>query len=332
MIKTAVGVDHILKSEPILKPKVWGGRRLWTVLGKHLPADQKIGESWEVADIPEGTSRIGNGVHAGQTLHEVVQEHSEDFTSGCKSFPLLVKFIDVTRDTSIQVHPDAETCRRSFPLARPKTETWIVIDAEPDASVYHGLRPGCSHDEFSRRAHDGTVEQCLRRVPVSVGDVIHVPAGTVHALLAGVLVLEIQEPSDTTFRLEDRGRTGEEARELQIEQAIESVRPEEVPAKITADSDEFQWGECQTLVDTDAYAVHRMFLRGKLCWSMAREWPLVATIVSGQAVIRCQQWMGTGRMGDTFIIPPRLGEANVEPDDDCTVVIAEPQSCSSQRP
>ncbi|MGD9496009.1 MAG: type I phosphomannose isomerase catalytic subunit [Armatimonadota bacterium] len=329
MSQTAVAVDYLLRCRPEFKPKIWGGRRLHSVLGKKLPPGQKIGESWEVADIPEGTSAVANGPLEGWTLRELMQCRAPGLLreNHHERFPLLVKFIDVARDTSIQVHPDADACRRYFPDEHPKAETWIVVHAEPGAAVYHGLRADCSMADFVWAVRNNQAQSCLRRVPVSVGDVIHVAPGTVHALLAGVMVLEIQEPSDSTFRIDDLGRLGPDGRprELHVEQALLALRPDhDMPAKLEPVPDHFQWGSCELLVDCRPYTIHRITLRRQLSWRVARDAPVVASLVSGRAQIACRSWEGRARAGDTFIIPPRLGEVYVEPAPEAVVIISEP--------
>jgi len=225
-----------LKSVPVFKPRIWGGRTLQEVFGKDLPAGRKIGESWEIADLPEGKSTIGNGPLRGRTLGEVVGKHREAIT-GAKSFPspfpLLVKFIDAEDVLSVQVHPDAETCRR-MGKGQPKTECWYVIHAEPGAVIYKGLKKGVTKERFAQAIEDGTVAELLAPVPVQVGECHYLPAGTVHALSAGLLIAEVQTPSDTTYRVFDWNRIDEHGkpRPLHIEEALESIRFDMTPDKL----------------------------------------------------------------------------------------------------
>jgi mannose-6-phosphate isomerase len=225
-----------LKSVPVFKPRIWGGRRLAEVFGKELPPDQKIGESWEIADLPEGQSHIANGPFAGQTLGEVVRRHTEEI-AGVKDFPsqfpLLVKFLDAHDVLSVQVHPDPETCRR-MGKGDPKTECWYVIQAEPGAVIYKGLQKGVTRERLARAIADGTAADLLATVAVRPGECHFIPAGTVHSLGAGLLIAEVQTPSDSTYRVFDWNRADDSGRPrpLHIAEAIESIHFDVTPDKL----------------------------------------------------------------------------------------------------
>ncbi len=231
------GMDaYPLKSVPVFKPRIWGGRRLAEVFGKELPPDQKIGESWEIADLPEGQSRIANGLFAGQTLGEVVRRHIEEIAGARdfpRQFPLLVKFLDAQEVLSVQVHPDAETCRR-MGQGDPKTECWYIIQAEPGAVIYKGLKQGVTRERFARAVDNGTAADLLAAVAVRPGECHFIPAGTVHSLGAGLLIAEVQTPSDTTYRVFDWNRVDESGRPrpLHIAEALESIHFDVTPGKL----------------------------------------------------------------------------------------------------
>lgn len=225
-----------LKSVPVFKTRIWGGRKLEEVFGKELPAGERIGESWEIADLPEGRSTIGNGPLQGMTLGKVVAGHREQITGTSDfpaSFPLLVKFLDAQDVLSVQVHPDIETCRR-MGKGQPKTECWYIVQAEPGAIIYKGLKKGVTKEQFARAVEDGTVADLLAQVPVKPGECHYLPAGTVHALSAGLLIAEVQTPSDTTYRVFDWNRVDEhgQPRSLHMEEALESIRFEMTPDKL----------------------------------------------------------------------------------------------------
>ncbi len=225
-----------LKSVPVFKERIWGGQRLREVFGKDLPADKKIGESWEIADLAEGKSTIGNGPLQGQTLGEAVERYREAIT-GARSFPtpfpLLIKFLDAQDVLSVQVHPDAETCRR-MGKGRPKTECWYIIQAEPGAVIYKGLKKGVTKEQFARAIETQNIASLLAAVPVHVGECHYLPAGTVHALSAGLLIAEVQTPSDTTYRVFDWNRVDEHGkpRPLHIAEALESIHFDSTPDKL----------------------------------------------------------------------------------------------------
>jgi mannose-6-phosphate isomerase len=216
-----------LEFEPIYKQRIWGGQRLREVFGKDLPAGQKIGESWELADLPEDKSVIANGELAGQTLHWAIEQYPKEITGDenfSLPFPLLIKILDAEDVLSVQVHPDPETCRR-MGKGDPKTECWYVISAEPGAVIYKGLKKGVTKEKFAKAIDDGTVAEMLAKLPVRAGECHFLPAGTAHAIGPGLLIAEIQTPSDTTYRLFDWNRVDDagKARELHVAEALESI-------------------------------------------------------------------------------------------------------------
>ena len=216
-----------LKFKPIFKERIWGGRRLRTVFNKNIPADRKIGESWELVDLPNDKSEIVNGELAGQTLGDVIKKYPEQITGRSdfsSPFPLLIKFLDAEDTLSVQVHPDVQTCRR-MGKGDPKTECWYIIAAEPGAVIYKGLKEGVTKEQFADAVKDGEVAGLLAKVPVDVGQCHFLPAGTAHAIGAGLLIAEIQMPSDTTYRLFDWNRVDDSGkpRQLHIEEALESI-------------------------------------------------------------------------------------------------------------
>jgi len=205
--------------EPRYLEKPWGGRRLAEAFGRPLPAGVPVGESWELFDRPEGSSRVRNGPLRDWPLSRV---------RGRREVPLLLKILDATGRLSLQVHPDEEAARADG--TEPKTEAWVVLDARPGARVWRGLREGASPDDLRRALAGGgpeaAVEGCLRSFEPRRGDVVFVPAGVPHCLGGGVLVAEIQENSDTTYRLHDWGRGGAgKARPLQVEAGLRALRP-----------------------------------------------------------------------------------------------------------
>jgi mannose-6-phosphate isomerase len=219
----------ILLFEPLLKELVWGGRRLGEVLERQLPGQKPIGESWEVVDLPGDQSVVRGGPLAGLSLEELGARHGPDLLGEAAlldgRFPVLVKFIDATQTLSVQVHPTAETCARLGAGARPKTEAWYIIECEPASLLYVGLAPGVDRAGFARAIEEGSVAQLLAQVRVKPGDLIFLPAGTIHAIGAGIVLAEVQQSSDTTFRVFDWNRVGLDGkpRTLHVSQALESI-------------------------------------------------------------------------------------------------------------
>lgn len=213
--------------QPIFKDRVWGGRKLEELYGKFLPSRIPIGESWEITDRPEGVSVVTNGPLAGQDLRWLMQHHATELLGDSRPcagrFPLLVKILDAQEKLSLQVHPPAH---KALELrGDPKTEMWYVADASPEADLFVGLRHGATRAEFERRIQDGSVAECFHRIPVKHGDSMFLPSGRVHALGAGNVIFEIQQNSDTTYRVFDWNRMGLDGkpRELHIPQALASI-------------------------------------------------------------------------------------------------------------
>lgn len=219
---------------PALKDYVWGGRNLARLFGRRLPPGV-VAESWEVSGHSAAPTTVDRGPLRGCALPDLVARFGEALlgrkgvqaAGAVRTFPLLVKLLDACRPLSVQVHPgDAQAAARR-PTERGKTEMWYVLHAEPDAEVVVGLRPGIGPDDLCRAAAAGRVEACLNRVLVRAGDAVLVPAGTVHAILPGVVLAEVQQSSDVTYRLYDWGRTpdpGAPPRELHVAEALEAVR------------------------------------------------------------------------------------------------------------
>ncbi|MHC4109862.1 MAG: type I phosphomannose isomerase catalytic subunit [Planctomycetota bacterium] len=215
-----------LKFRPILKQRIWGGQKL-REFGKDVGDDEKIGESWELADLPEDKSVISNGELAGQTLSSVFQKYPKEITGDenySGPFPLLIKLLDAQDILSVQVHPDEQTCER-LGTGEPKTECWYIIAAEPGAVIYKGLKKGVTKEKFAESIKEGHVAELLTKVTVEAGECHFLPAGTAHSIGAGLLIAEIQTPSDTTYRVFDFNRVGDNGkpRQLHIEEALESI-------------------------------------------------------------------------------------------------------------
>jgi len=216
-----------LKFRPIYKRRIWGGQKLREFFGKDIPAGEKIGESWELADLPQDKSVIANGELAGQTLGSVIEKYPKEITGDenfTGPFPLLIKFLDAEDILSVQVHPDKQTCRR-IGKGVPKTECWYIISAVDNAVIYKGLKKGVGKEGFAEAIKKGNVAEMLAEVPVEAGQCHFLPAGTAHSIGAGLLIAEIQTPSDTTYRVFDWSRVDDtgRARELHIEEALESI-------------------------------------------------------------------------------------------------------------
>jgi len=204
---------------------VWGGNRLKRLFNFSMPAGKRIGESWEIADCEGRSSQVLIGPLKGKTLHELLDSDrvmimGDDAASAENGFPLLFKLIDAAEYLSVQVHPSDATAP---PGKNGKSEAWVILYAEPDARIIRGLKAGVTRDEFTRMLNQGKAADCLNEIQVKPGDVIDLPAGTVHALGGGIVLAEIQQSSNVTYRLYDWDRSGLDGkpRQLHIEEALE---------------------------------------------------------------------------------------------------------------
>lgn len=234
-----------LRFAPLFRRYLWGGRRLKTLLRKPLGAESDYAESWELVDRGDDQSRVLAGPWQGRTLGDLLAKFPVEilgtdaarwertFPSGERrvAFPLLFKFLDAQRDLSVQVHPNDEQAARLSPPDLGKTEAWVVLHADAGAKLYAGLKRGFDRAALEREVHRQTTELCLHVVEPRPGDCFFIPAGTIHALGAGLVVAEIQQSSDTTFRLFDWNRLGPDGqpRPLHVRQALEVIDVERGP-------------------------------------------------------------------------------------------------------
>ena len=220
--------------EPIIKEKIWGGTRLETHLGHNLQGMTQCGESWEISGIIGDESVVTNGFLADNNLNELMEIYltelvgERNYDKYGLGFPLLVKFIDAQSDLSVQVHPDDDLAAKKYGQ-NGKTEMWHVIDAEPGSGLYVGFNRHVTREQFIAAVKEETISDLLQFYPVQAGDTFMIPAGIVHAIGKGVLLAEIQQPSDITFRIHDWNRTDSNGnpRELHLPEAIEAIHYEE---------------------------------------------------------------------------------------------------------
>jgi len=292
-----------LKFQAIYKERIWGGQKLWSFFGKDLPADKKIGESWELADVGEDKSVIVNGPLAGETIASAIEKLGEAITGDPNyqpPFPLLIKILDAQDILSVQVHPDGVTCQRTG-KGEPKTECWYIIDTVGDAAIYKGLKDGITKQDFIEAIKAGKSGEMLNRVSVRPGQCHFLPAGTVHAIGKGLLIAEIQTPSDTTYRVFDWNRVDDfgKPRQLHIEDALESIHFDQNPDDLAVATEE-------RLVDSDMFKVDKVSGRIDDTVQITPGQMKVFIILDGAGQIRFSSESVTFKKGETILMPAGL--------------------------
>jgi len=292
-----------------LHTKVWGGRRLETVMHKSLPTSEPYGESWELYD----TSTVANGPLAGRTLGDVLAETGHDLigpdSDPAEGFPLLAKFLDANEWLSVQVHPNDAQAKQLEGEPRGKNEAWYVLSAEPGARLVLGVRPGTPAAELAQAARRGQLDGLLIYAEVSAGDVLTMDAGTVHALGPGIVVYEIQQASDTTYRLYDWGRMGLDGkpRELHVEKGVAVANTQSLPPiKHTAASTE----PLIEIVRTPYFVtlLHRL-AKDKVELTTQEGKPRFHALscIEGEAEVKAAKMSVTMQTGQTVLVPASLG-------------------------
>lgn len=311
--------------EPIFKPKIWGGRRLEELLAKKLPPDQTIGESWELADLEDDQTRVASGPAKGKSLHELMDEWGTELLGRATPFegrfPLLIKFLDAREMLSVQVHPSPGVARKKGGRIRIKNEAWYVIATEKGGYIYHGLKDGVDQAALRTAIAAHRVEDVLRRVPVRRGHCYYLPSGTIHALGAGVLVAEVQTPSDITYRVYDFDRidaaTGQR-RALHVDDAMECIefghgKPPEQKGEHVASV----WTSVSSLVRSESFVIERVRMVAGVEQPVPHAELVIWMVLEGSGQLRCKGLRDplNFQVGDTVLIPAGIKEGFVSVDD-----------------
>ncbi|MEW4568165.1 type I phosphomannose isomerase catalytic subunit [Tautonia sp. JC769] len=309
-----------LRFQPILKRLIWGGRRLGSKLHKELGPEADYAESWELSDHRHGQSVVAEGPLAGASLHDLVMTRGTELLGEAvgprEQFPLLLKFLDANQVLSVQVHPDDEQGRR---LAddNGKTEAWVVIDAEPSSLIYAGLRAGVDRLGFAEALEHGRIAEVLHAFEPKAGDCIFIPAGTVHAIGAGVLLAEVQQMSDATFRVDDWGRVGPDGspRALHLTEAIEVTDYERGPVDpVRSRPDQIDGGTREHLIRCPYFALDRYVLTGSTRIGDPQHGRFTALIgLGGKAVVWHDGQPYPVELGQTLLVPASVGACPIEP-------------------
>jgi mannose-6-phosphate isomerase len=219
-----------LKFETVLKEKVWGGNALVTRFNKRATGSQLIGESWDLSAVADNQSVISNGFLAGNNIEELIEVYMGDITGDSifekfgNEFPLLIKFIEARQDLSIQVHPNNDLAKKRH-NAYGKTEMWYILESEPGSKIYTGFKDGVTKEVYEEALRNGKIEELLNVETTDAGDAFFTPAGRVHAIGAGIVLVEIQQTSDITYRIYDWNRksSGKGKRELHTDLALDAI-------------------------------------------------------------------------------------------------------------
>ena len=300
----------VLKLKPSCKDYLWGGHRLVEEYGKEYDGEI-LAETWELSCHPDGPSTIVNGAYAGKTLEEYIEaEGKEVLGTNCRrfrDFPILTKFIDAKQDLSIQVHPDNRYALKNEGQYG-KTEMWYVVDAGKEAFLYYGFKKEVSKEEFARRIREDTLLEVLNAVPVQKGDVLFIESGTIHAIGKDILIAEIQQNSNVTYRVYDYGRVGKDGkkRDLHIEKAIAVTN--RVPLIKSRSS-------YPHVADCDYFTVDKLNLDGRMMCrvegTVSEESFVSIMILDGEGVVSCGNKVSYQK-GDSLFLPAGSGAYVIE--------------------
>lgn len=305
-----------LRFEAIYRHYLWGGRRLADLLGKSLPPDQCVAESWEVVDHETDQSTVAFGPLVGSSLGELMSEQRFDLLGKSsrlhrlERFPLLFKFLDANRKLSVQVHPNDTQASALEPPDLGKTEAWLILSAEPGSCLYAGLKDGITRDQFSNALDRGAVEDCLHRIEPRVGDCVFIPAGTVHALGDGLLVAEIQQSSDTTYRLFDWNRVDQDGRprDLHIEQGLAVTDFQRGPIQARPHD---RHASAETLVECDKFVLRRQVVNSSRADIGGDGRCHIVVVIDGEVEADGDPALRPLTQGETMLLPACVGATSV---------------------
>ena len=296
---------------PIFQERIWGGTKLRTEFNYEIESDI-TGECWAVSAHPNGQSTVKSGPYAGQTLGSLWAEHRELFGNlEGDTFPLLTKILDANNDLSVQVHPNDEYANKNENGELGKTECWYVIDAEKDAEIIYGHN-ATSKEQLIEMVERGEWNELLRRVKVKSGDFFYVPSGTIHALCSGVLILETQQSSDTTYRVYDYDRVDKDGqkRELHIEKSIDVTIVPHVDAATTPTTTQVGETTVTTFVQEEYFSVYKWEVVGTASFSQDKSFQ-IGSVLDGELELITEGGSFKLNKGDHFILPANMGTFEV---------------------
>lgn len=295
-----------IRFENLYFEKIWGGRAL-DKFRENLP-DGLIGESWDIACHPNGTGIVENGYLKGKRFNELIELYGEEFLGknvDKDNFPLLIKLINSREKLSVQVHPGDEYAKKNENQLG-KTEAWYIVDAEEGAYIIVGIKP-CTKDEFKNAIEEGNVEEYLNKVPVKKGDAFLINSGLVHAICEGVVIAEIQQNSDVTYRVYDYGRP----REIHVEKALDVINFNEKSEKIQAEVTSFEGYTKEELCSSDYFVIERYKISSEFNEESNQDRFEMITIVEGSGEIINNNYIIKVATGDSILIPACIGKYKV---------------------
>ena len=310
---------------PVLKRARWGGRRLQTLFGKPLGPEADYAESWEVVDRGAIQSQVAAGPHAGRSLRWLMEQHRESLLgphADLGQFPLLIKLLDAADRLSVQVHPDCGQAA-AMGFGEPgKSEAWVILEASPGSRLYVGLRSGVRAADLQAALKSGDIAECLHSFPARAGDCIYVPAGTVHAIGEGIVLAEVQQPSDLTFRLFDWGRLDADGspRALHIEQALACIDFDRGPVNPVAPVSVATTGHhCERLVASPHFVMHRHVAGDPFNLVDDGQFHVLIAL-AGTAELRTNGHTLALPTGSTALVPAACAERRVHPRGQATIL------------
>lgn len=316
-----------LRFQPIVKQYLWGGTRLRDEFGKPAASAGPVAESWEIVDRrgkagePAEQSVVRFGPLVGTTLGELVERHGGELLgrhAPQPRFPLLMKLLDAEQPLSLQVHPNDEQAALLDPPDFGKTEAWVVLDAQPGAALYAGLKAGVTRTELERAIAAGRLVDCLRELHPRAGDCLYLPAGTVHALGAGLLIAEIQQSSDVTYRLHDWDRLGPDGRprELHVAAGLDAIDFAAAPPELIRGS-----GERTRLATSDKFIWEQRSASAPIELG-GDDRAHIVTVIEGEIAVAGDPAGEAIRLGETVLLPASLGSVRVAPRGKATLLDA----------
>jgi mannose-6-phosphate isomerase len=306
----------LLRFNPILREYLWGGRRLGTDLGKPIGDGDHFAESWEIVDHRADQSTVADGPLVGKTLHDLVTQEGpaifgRDYPRD--QFPLLLKFLDCQQTLSVQVHPNDQQGAKLNPPDLGKTEAWVVLATEPGSKIYAGLKPGVDRQTLERELTRGNCDACLHEFEPRAGDCVLIEAGTVHALGAGLLIAEIQQASDTTYRLFDWNRVDRDGkpRQLHIEQALDVTDYTRGPVNALTPTPTSE-PSIERLVQCDKFILSRLRLSAPHTPPNDNRFHIL-TVVEGAVSISTKNESHNLQRGNTILVPATTSDVKITP-------------------